>query len=166
MARHKPTQDGFRRRVERLLQTGAPIGLLDHADASRAAAELLYGAPGQPLCLPLLVPRKLSARGRHTLQPYPSHQPETRNPDPNHYPDPNPDPDPDPNLTLTLTLTPNQVADESQLVYRGHTAPIDCVAQLAANAFVSGSQDVGRTGARTLDDHARLLGGCGSDRAT
>ena len=87
-------------------------------------------------------------------------------PDPNPDPDPDPNPNPDPNLTLTLTLTPNQVADESQLVYRGHTAPIDCVAQLAANAFVSGSQDVGRTGARTLDDHARLLGGCGSDRAT
>ena len=34
-----------------------------------------------------------------------------------------------------------KVADESQLVYRGHTASIDCVAQLSANAFVSGSQD-------------------------
>ena len=34
-----------------------------------------------------------------------------------------------------------KVADESQLVYRGHRASIDCVAQLSANAFVSGSQD-------------------------
>ena len=39
------------------------------------------------------------------------------------------------------TLRLWKVADESQLVYRGHTAPIDCVAQLNADAFVSGSQD-------------------------
>lgn len=34
-----------------------------------------------------------------------------------------------------------KVADESHMVFRGHTAPIDCVAQLNAESFVSGSQD-------------------------